>query len=126
TPEQVTQGTRQIVAQVFEKSRFPPAIGNRHLVSVGDDLVCDQICSEPSRKLSIRFEPMQSRLRVIIMDKKSESPFVRANVDEFIAVRCQLPHQSEGRALRKHALKLAECISGLVECNATAQIRIES
>jgi hypothetical protein len=57
---------------------------------------------------------MQSRLRVVFVDEKGESPFVRTNVNEFLAVRGQLAHQSESRALGKHALKLAEGVSGLV------------
>ena len=60
---------------------------------------------------------MQPQLGMVVVNEKGESPFVRADVDEFFAVRCQFPHQCEGRALGKHVLKLAERISGLVQRN---------
>jgi hypothetical protein len=38
---------------------------------------------------------------MVVVNEKGEGPFVRADVDEIFAVRCQFPHQCEGRALGK-------------------------
>ena len=85
-----------------------------------------QVCCETPRKLSIRFEPMQPRLGKVVVNEKSEGPFIRADVDEFFAVRCQFPHQCKSRALGKHVLKLPERITGLFQRNKTAQIGTKS
>ena len=60
------------------------------------------------------------------MNKKREGALVRADVDERFAVRCQFPHQSEGRALGQHVLKFAKRIGCLLHHYLAAQIRTKS